>query len=71
MQNYRILDITFNFVYICRCLSSIMYCNECKPEYVKCSEKAWDEAPKMLPTIAHLVIIEYNTVRTFLDVINK
>uniref|UniRef100_U9UZS3 Uncharacterized protein n=1 Tax=Rhizophagus irregularis (strain DAOM 181602 / DAOM 197198 / MUCL 43194) TaxID=747089 RepID=U9UZS3_RHIID len=48
------------------CLSSIMYCNELKPEYVKCSEKIWKEArprllvPKELPTVADLVIIEYN-----------
>ncbi|PKB99436.1 hypothetical protein RhiirA5_403621 [Rhizophagus irregularis] len=47
-------------------LSSIMYCNELKPEYVKCSEKIWKEArprllvPKELPTVADLVIIEYN-----------
>ncbi|POG64518.1 hypothetical protein GLOIN_2v1483863 [Rhizophagus irregularis DAOM 181602=DAOM 197198] len=27
-----------------RCLSSIMYCNELKPEYVKYSEKIWKEA---------------------------
>ncbi|CAB5383468.1 unnamed protein product, partial [Rhizophagus irregularis] len=26
------------------CLSSIMYCNELKPEYVKCSEKIWKDA---------------------------
>ncbi|CAG8472096.1 27118_t:CDS:10, partial [Racocetra persica] len=50
------------------CLSSFMYCNEFKPEYVKCSKKAWKEAlprslaPKMLPTMAHSVIIEYNTL---------
>ncbi|CAG8755336.1 16910_t:CDS:2, partial [Rhizophagus irregularis] len=43
-----------------------MYCNELKPEYVKCSEKIWKEArprlliPKELPTVADLVIIEYN-----------
>ncbi|CAB5395020.1 unnamed protein product [Rhizophagus irregularis] len=48
------------------CLSSIMYCNELKPEYVKCSEKIWKDArprlliPKELPTVADLVIIEYN-----------
>nr|CAG8562055.1 6467_t:CDS:10 [Entrophospora candida] len=48
------------------CLSSIMYCNEFKPEYIKCSKKAWNEAlprslaPKMLLTIAHSVMIEYN-----------
>ncbi|CAB4473550.1 unnamed protein product [Rhizophagus irregularis] len=48
------------------CLPLIMYCNELKPEYVKCSEKIWKEArprllvPKELPTVADLVIIEYN-----------
>nr|CAG8608924.1 9519_t:CDS:10 [Entrophospora candida] len=48
------------------CLLSIMYCNEFKPEYIKCSKKAWNEAlprslaPKMLLTIAHSVMIEYN-----------
>ncbi|CAB4429621.1 unnamed protein product [Rhizophagus irregularis] len=48
------------------CLSSIMYCNELKPEYVECTEKTWNEAlprsliPKELPTVADLVIIEYN-----------
>ncbi|CAG8699207.1 13494_t:CDS:10, partial [Funneliformis caledonium] len=48
------------------CLSSIMYCNELKSEYVECSEKTWNEArprsliPKELPTVADLVIIEYN-----------
>ncbi|CAB4397015.1 unnamed protein product [Rhizophagus irregularis] len=47
------------------CLSSIMYCNELKPEYVECTEKTWNEAlpisliPKE-PTVADLVIIEYN-----------
>ncbi|CAB4381518.1 unnamed protein product [Rhizophagus irregularis] len=25
------------------CLSSIMYCNEFKPEYLECSEKTWSE----------------------------
>ncbi|CAG8707098.1 6133_t:CDS:10, partial [Funneliformis mosseae] len=51
-----------------KCLSSIMYCNELKPEYVECSEKTWNKArprslaPKMMPTVAHLVIIEYNTL---------
>ncbi|CAH1766075.1 5731_t:CDS:2 [Entrophospora sp. SA101] len=50
------------------CLSSIMYCNEFKPEYIKCSKKVWNEAlprslaPKMLLTIAHSVMIEYNTL---------
>ncbi|KAF0419085.1 hypothetical protein F8M41_007192 [Gigaspora margarita] len=48
------------------CLSSIMYCNELKPEYVECSEKTWNGArprsliPKELPTVANLVIIEYS-----------
>ncbi|CAG8483199.1 6796_t:CDS:2, partial [Acaulospora colombiana] len=48
------------------CLSSIMYCNELKPEYVECSEKTWNGArprsliPKELPTVADLVIIEYS-----------
>ncbi|CAG8498928.1 9463_t:CDS:10 [Paraglomus occultum] len=48
------------------CLSSIMYCNELKPEYLGCSGKTWNEArprpltPKELPTVADLVIIEYS-----------
>ncbi|POG69435.1 hypothetical protein GLOIN_2v1480000 [Rhizophagus irregularis DAOM 181602=DAOM 197198] len=48
------------------CLSSIMYCNEFKPEYLECSEKTWSEVrprsltPKELPTVADLVIIEYS-----------
>ncbi|CAG8616063.1 4450_t:CDS:10, partial [Ambispora leptoticha] len=48
------------------CLSSIMYCNELKPKYVECSQKAWNEArprsliPKELPTVADLAIIEYS-----------
>ncbi|KAF0365846.1 hypothetical protein F8M41_013685 [Gigaspora margarita] len=56
-----------------RCLSSIMYCNEFKPEYVECSEKTWNGARprslilKELPTVADLVIIEYNRVNIFLD----
>ena len=56
---------------------SIMYCNELKPEYVECSEKAWNEAlsrsliPKELPTVSDLVIIEYNRVSTFLDIITN
>ncbi|CAG8463275.1 4620_t:CDS:10 [Acaulospora morrowiae] len=50
------------------CLSSIMYCNELKPKYVECSEKAWNEArprsliPKELPTVADLAIIEYSRI---------
>ncbi|PKB98692.1 hypothetical protein RhiirA5_97793 [Rhizophagus irregularis] len=37
-----------------------------QPEYVECTEKTWNEAlprsliPKELPTVADLVIIEYN-----------
>ncbi|CAB4496081.1 unnamed protein product [Rhizophagus irregularis] len=48
------------------CLSSIMYCNEVKPEFVTCSEKVWNKirprplVPKMLPSVVHLIIIEYN-----------
>jgi len=54
-----------------------MYCNELKPEYVECSEKTWNEArprsliPKELPTVADLVIIDYNRVSTFLDFITS
>ncbi|CAG8621023.1 1390_t:CDS:10, partial [Acaulospora morrowiae] len=50
------------------CLSSIMYCDERKPKYVECSEKAWNEArprsliPKGLPTVADLAIIEYSRI---------
>ena len=67
------MDITFNFGYVFRCLSSIMYCNELKPKYVECSQKAWNEArprsliPKELPTVADLAIIEYSRVNIFLD----
>jgi len=52
-----------------------MYCNELQPEYVECPEKTWNEArprsliPKELPTVADLVIIEYNRVNIFLDII--
>ena len=52
-----------------------MYCNEFKPEYVECLEKAWSEVrpgsliPKELPAVADLVIIEYNRVSTFVDII--
>ncbi|CAB4434743.1 unnamed protein product [Rhizophagus irregularis] len=48
------------------CLSSIMYCGELKTEYIKCSEKTWNQVHprvlilKELPTVADLVIIEYN-----------
>ncbi|POG60671.1 hypothetical protein GLOIN_2v1711017 [Rhizophagus irregularis DAOM 181602=DAOM 197198] len=48
------------------CLSSIMYCNEVKPEFVTCSEKVWNKirprplVPKMLPSVVQLIIIEYN-----------
>ncbi|GBC23364.2 hypothetical protein GLOIN_2v1711017 [Rhizophagus irregularis DAOM 181602=DAOM 197198] len=48
------------------CLSSIMYCNEVKLEFVTCSEKVWNKirprplVPKMLPSVVQLIIIEYN-----------
>ncbi|CAG8628153.1 2835_t:CDS:2, partial [Paraglomus brasilianum] len=48
------------------CLSSIMYCNKVKPEFITCSEKVWDKIrprpllPKMLPSVAYSIIIEYN-----------
>src|SRR5688572_5427979 len=56
----RNLVIIFNFLYTCRCLSSIMYCYELKPDYVKCSNKIWNESrlksliPKELPAVADL-----------------
>ncbi|CAI2195034.1 14282_t:CDS:2, partial [Funneliformis geosporum] len=48
-------------------LSSIMYCNEAKPEFVLCSEKEWNKirprslVPIMLPKDVLMIIAEYNT----------
>ncbi|CAG8631374.1 2823_t:CDS:10 [Acaulospora morrowiae] len=52
------------------CLSSIMYCNELKPEYVGCSEKTWNDArprsltPKELPTVADLLLNDKQSLNT-------
>jgi hypothetical protein len=54
-----------------------MYCGELKTEYIKCSEKTWNQVrprvliPKEFPTVADLVIIEYNRVSAFSDIITS
>ncbi|KAG9295802.1 hypothetical protein G9A89_009031 [Geosiphon pyriformis] len=64
------------FAYNCRCLSSIMYVKEDKPEYIQCSNQIWKNAlprqliPITLPVVVQLIIVEYSTVMTFLGIEN-
>ncbi|CAG8723218.1 12825_t:CDS:2, partial [Funneliformis mosseae] len=50
------------------CLSSIMFCDEIKPEFLLCSEKLWKTirprplVPIMLPIVVQIIVIEYNTI---------
>ncbi|RIA82624.1 hypothetical protein C1645_497531 [Glomus cerebriforme] len=67
----------FNFIYNCRCLSSIIFVKEDKPEYVKCSDQIWKSAlprlltPETLPVVVKLMILEYSELLTNKDLLLK